>query len=377
MIQKYKELLEIKRIEEEKRKKEEEIKRKIELDKLRKELEIKKQIAMSKIKQIRKPNPDRKKKKIIINENNEDKKETENENVLQLNEPINTDNDDKKDNVEETNDINNKKEENDNEEKKEEINDIEELDAEEENMKVDVDNIKYINPYMSEEDINNPNPFLKTAEMKEVKFFEIKYKKKSVKLRELAIDCQYNNFKEKQLEIEMNTENDANKGTQKVAIPSNISSYFLFSDKIFYRRNLGRRLNSFKQLDKPKDRYQESISPLSFYDNAHKKFRESPLENEKPFAFTENDAIKTFYNFKDNFLQMRKSLSARKEKVFKNTLLYRNSKPKFRIKLDTMAIIPNDTNKFPLYFLPYRRQNGLLTGPKERKPDKKSKKDKK
>ena len=283
------------------------------------------------------------------------KKENENENTLQLNERKDSDNADKKNNIEETNDNNN-------------IN--------EENMKIDVDNIKYINPYMTEEDIINPNPFLKTTEMKEVKFFEIKYKKKSVKLRELAIDCQYNNFKEKQLDIEMN-DNDANKGEQKVSIPSNLSSYFLFSDKIFYRRNLGRKLNSFKQLDMPKNRYQESISPLSFYDNEHKKFRESPLKNVKPVTFTENYAMKTFYNFKDNFLQIRKTLSAHKEKTFKNTLLYKNSKPKYRIKLDTMAIIPNDKNKFPLYFLPYRRQNGLLAGPKERKPDKKPKKDKK
>jgi hypothetical protein len=331
---------------------------------------------MSKIKQIRKPNPDRKKKKIIINENNEDKKENENENTLQLNEQKDSDNADKKNNAEETNDNNNINEENVNEEKQEEINDVNEFDAEEENMKIDVDNIKYINPYMTEEDINNPNPFLKTAEMKEVKFFEIKYKKKSVKLRELAIDCQYNNFKEKQLDIEMN-DNDANKGEQKVNVPSNLSSYFLFSDKIFYRRNLGRKLNSFKQLDMPKNRYQESISPLSFYDNEHKKFRESSLKNEKPVTFTENYAMKTFYNFKDNFLQIRKTLSAHKEIAFKNTLLYKNSKPKYRIKLDTMAIIPNDKNKFPLYYLPYRKQNGLLTGPKERKPDKKPKKDKK
>ena len=380
MIQKYKELLEIKRIEEEKKKKEEEMKRKIELEKLRKELEKKKQIAMSKIKQVRKPNPNRKKKIILEVENNEEKKENENENKLQLNEPINSDNADKKNTVGDTNGINNtNEEENNNEEKQDEINSKEELDVDEDedNNKIDIGNIKYINPYMNEEDINNPNPFLKTAEMKEVKFFEIKYKKKSVKLRELAIDCQYNNFKEKQLELEMNTENDTNKGPQKITIPSNLSSHFLFSDKIFYRRNLGRKLNTFKQLDMPKNRYQESISPLSFYDNVHKKFRDSPLKNEKPVTFTENYAMKTFYNCKDNFLQMRKTLSAHKEKVFKNTILYKNSKPKFRIKLDTMSIIPNDKNKFPLYFLPYRRQNGLLTGPKERKPDKKSKKDKK
>ena len=74
---------------------------------------------------------------------------------------------------------------------------------------------------------------------------------------------------------------------------------------------------------------------------------------------------------------MRKTLSAHKEKEFKNTLLYKNSKPKYRIKLDTMIIPPNDKNKFPLYYLPYKKENALLTGPKQLKPEKKSKKDKK
>ena len=374
MINKYKELLEIKRIEEERKKKEEEEKRKLEEDKLRKELEKKKQIAMSKIKQIRKPNPNRKKKVIIIDSNEEKELNEEEQNKLILNEGLNTDNADIKNTAGETNNINKTNEENNNDLENE--NEIEES-KEEEILKIGTENIKYINPYMSEEDINNPNPFLKTPEMKEVNFYEIKYKKKAVKLRELAIDIQYNNYKEKQLDLETNSENDANKGTQKVNIPSNLASYFLFSDKIFYRRNLGRQLNSFKELDMPKNRYQESISPLSFYDNKHQKFRDSSVKKENPIKFTDNFALKTFYNFKDNFLQIRKTLSAHKEKNFKNTLLYKNSKPKFRIKLDKMSILPDDTNKYPIYYLPYQKQNSLLTGPKEKKTDKKSKKEKK
>ena len=378
MIQKYKELLEIKRIEEEKRKKEEEIKRKIEEEKLRKELEKKRQIAMSKIRQIRKPDPDRKKKKIIITDNKEDKNEIEeNENKLNLNEELNTGNADIKNTVGETNNVNNINEDNNDEVENENSNEIEELNKEEEILRIDIDNIKYINPYMSEEDINNPNPFLKTPEMKEVNFYEIKYKKKSIKLRELAIECQYNNLKEKQLELDTNSENDNNKEAQKVKVPSNLSAYYLFSDKIFLRRNLGRQLNSFNELDMPKNRYQESISPLSFYDNKHKKFRESSLKKEKPITLTDNFALKTFYNYKDNYLQIRKTLSAHKEKAFKNIFLYKNSKPKYKIKLDTMVIMPNDKNKFPIYYLPFQKQNSLLPGPKDKKNEKKGKKEKK
>ena len=391
MINKYKELLEIKRIEEEKRRKEEEIKRKLEEDKLRKELEEKRKIAMSKIKQIRKPNPDRKKKKFVIiaenHEKKEEEKENEEEHKLNLSDELNTDNVDIKNTVGETNGMHGTNEENNNENSKEEEKDnnndnikIEEeinKQEEEDNNKVNIENIKYINPYMSEEDINNPNPFLKTPEMKEVNFYEIKNENKAINLRQIAIDSQYENYKLKQLELETNGEPDNSKGPQKVIIPSNLSSHFLLSNQIFYRRNLGRRLNSFNELDMPKNRYQESISPLSYYDNKHKNFREQSLKDEQPVSVTENFALKTFYNLKDNFLQMRKTLSAHKEKVFKNTLLYKNSKPKFRIKLDSMSVLPNDKNKFPIYYLPFKKEDGLLAGPKPKKGDKKEKKKKK
>ena len=65
MIKKYKELLEKKKIEEELRRQEEERKRKIEEDILRKELEKKREIAKSKIKEIKKPDPNRKKIQMV------------------------------------------------------------------------------------------------------------------------------------------------------------------------------------------------------------------------------------------------------------------------------------------------------------------------
>ena len=73
---------------------------------------------------------------------------------------------------------------------------------------------------------------------------------------------------------------------------------------------------------------------------------------------------------------MRKSLSAHKEKEFKNTLIYKNSKPKYRIKLDDMSIMPNDMNKFPIYYLPYKKEDELMAGPKNKKGDDKKKRKK-
>ena len=358
MIKKYKELLEKRKIEEELRRQEEEAQRKIEEDQLRKELEKKREIAKSKIKEIKKPDPNRKKKKIIILGLNENKKhqeeEHENNNVIIENE-----------------EENDKEEENNGEEK--ELMD----EKVEKDKKIDMNNIKFINQYKSEEQIKkahlNNNIYNKEEnEDKKIQFYEIKINKRGFKLKELAIDTQYNDLKAKQNEL---NESD-NKQNQKVVIPSNLSTYLMFSDKIFYRRNLGRALNNFKEIDIPKSRYQESFSPLSLYDNKHKQLRESPSKLNKKVTLTENFAVKTYYNFKNNFLQMRKSLSAHKEKEFKNTLIYKNSKPKYRIKLDDMSIMPNDMNKFPIYYLPYKKEDELMAGPKNKKGDDKKKRKK-
>ena len=328
MIEKYKDLLKKKKIEDDLKKQEEEEKRRKEEEQLRKELEKKREIAKSKIKEIKKHDPNRKKKKIIILGLN-DKKSEKNSNI----------------NLEPDEESN--EEEENNEEEKEFMDEKLEKD-----MKIDMHNIKYINPYKTEEQIkkeidsinnnnnqnnntkiNNDNNNQANNENKPVKFYEIKNNKKAVKLKELAIETQYNNFKIKQNEL---NELD-NKSNQKVLIPSNLSSRLMFSDKIFYRR-------------------------------------ETPSMVDTKAVLTENFAIKTFYNYKNNFLLMRKTLSAHKEREFKNTLIYKNSKPKYRIKLDDMSIMPNDMNKFPIYYLPYKKENGLLTEPKNKKDDKKHKK---
>ena len=349
MIEKYKELLKRKKMEEDMRKQEEAAKRKIEEEKLRKEFEKKREIAKSKIKEGRKPNPNRKKKKIII---------------LGLTENITENNSNKKENNEENNEV----EEEENKEEQEFKDEIEEK-----NNKIDMDNIKYINPHKTKEQIKNDNANIQNEENKPVQIYDIKNNKKGFKLKELAIKTQYDDYKFKQNEL---NEMDS-KTNQKVLIPPNLSSYLMFSDKIFFRRHLGRTLNNFKELDIPKNRYKESISPLSFYDDKHNNFRESPSMIDKRIILTENFAMKTFYKNKNNFLQMRKTLSAHKEKEFKNTLIYKNSKPKYRIKLDDMSILPNDMNRFPIYYLPYKKENELLAGPKNKKDGKGDKKHKK
>ena len=348
MIEKYKELLNKKKMEEELKKQEEDAKRKMEEDKLRKELEKKREIAKSKIKEIKKHDPNRKKKKIIILGLNEDKHKKENDN-----------------------------ENNNNENKEEELNEEEEKNEEKKEItkdrvkKINLDNIKYINPDLTDDEIKIDIHSKTEDGNNKIKFYKIKNEKQAYKLKELAIKTQYNEFKIKQNEL---NELDS-KSNQKVLIPSNLSTQLMFSDKIFYRRNLGRTLNKFKELDTEKIRYQDGISPLSFYDNKHKKLREASSIKDRRKILTENFAVKNYYSYKNNFLLMRKSLSAHKEKEFKNTFMYKNSKKKFRIRLNDMSIMPNDMNNFPIYFLPFNKELGLLTAPKrEGKADKKHKK---
>ena len=159
MIEKYKELLEKKKKEEEMRRQEEEAQRKIEEEQLRKELEKKREIAKSKIKEIKKPDPNRKKKKIVIvglNGNKPQQQENEEENNIKENEEENEKNEE------------NKEEE---EEEKEFMDESIEKDK-----KVDLGNIKYINQYKTESQLKN--------EDKKVQFYEINNNKRGFKLKE-------------------------------------------------------------------------------------------------------------------------------------------------------------------------------------------------
>jgi hypothetical protein len=348
LVEKYKELLNLKRIEEEKRKKEEEIKKKMEEEILRKEIQKQKEIAMSKMKQIKKTNPNRKKTRNEINEPNkeeDEKKQLEAEKEEKIKEEI----------IEQEKDVIVKES-------------SKKLDKK--NLKINIDNIKYINPYLTEKDCNDQNPFIKKEEAKNVTFYEIKSKDACEKLKEISMNNQYNNFKKLQLDIEENN----SKENKKITMPSPLTSKLLFSDKIFLRRHLSRQLNGFKEFDMIKNRYQGNINPLSYYDDKYTEFRNSTSRNEKKGS-TESFALKTYYNYNNNFLKIRKTLSAHNEKIFRDNKLFKKSKPKFRIILGEMNFLPKDKKKFNYYFLPNKVENQLLAAYKI--DDKKGKKSKK
>jgi len=75
------------------------------------------------------------------------------------------------------------------------------------------------------------------------------------------------------------------------------------------------------------------------------------------------------------FVDSASDLLKKSSKYLEGSKVSGNSK--FRIKLDSMSVLPNDKNKFPIYYLPFKKEDGLLAGPKPKKGDKKEKKKKK
>ena len=69
--------------------------------------------------------------------------------------------------------------------------------------------------------------------------------------------------------------------------------------------------------------------------------------------------FKTFSNFKNDFLSMRRTLSSYLEDQVKNSKLYSRGGKKLRIKLDEMVSSPNKNINYPIIFLPLGGNNLL------------------
>ena len=80
------------------------------------------------------------------------------------------------------------------------------------------------------------------------------------------------------------------------------------------------------------------------------------INNKKP----ENFMFKTFSNFKNDFLSMRRTLSCYHEEQMRNSKLYSRQGKRMRIKLDQMVYTPRDNINYPIIYLPVPG-NSLLT----------------
>ena len=68
-----------------------------------------------------------------------------------------------------------------------------------------------------------------------------------------------------------------------------------------------------------------------------------------------------FTNFKDYFLNLRRTLSNFYEIQMKNSKLYSRERKKMRIKLDEMMHTPRENINYPIVYLPLPGNNLLTT----------------
>ena len=70
--------------------------------------------------------------------------------------------------------------------------------------------------------------------------------------------------------------------------------------------------------------------------------------------------FKTFSNFKDDYLSMRRTLSSFHEEQMRNSKLYSRGGKKMRIQLKELVSTPRDNINYPIIYLPVPGSN-LLT----------------
>ncbi len=71
--------------------------------------------------------------------------------------------------------------------------------------------------------------------------------------------------------------------------------------------------------------------------------------------------FKTFTNFKDDFLSMRRTLSSIHEDQMRNSKLYSRGGKKMRIQLKELVCTPRDNVNYPIIYLPVPGSNLLTT----------------
>ena len=210
------------------------------------------------------------------------------------------------------------------------------------NYKIDINQFKKL---ISEIDDKTS---LKSTQIKKNKIYDIK---------DDYLDKKNKEMKEKNLDLEINA--DKSKKLKQINIEPSIAAKLLFTNRLYSIRNFNRKLNDFKIFDLKKTSYLESLTPLSLYDLKYESFRKN--KKNQIINYNSNNinnfGMKTFYNNKGNFLEMRKSISAHKSREFKNSLLYKKSKIKTKHIFDKILFYKNDNIKYSMYFYPKTEAN--------------------
>ena len=116
-------------------------------------------------------------------------------------------------------------------------------------------------------------------------------------------------------------------------------------------------MNSFKKYDRARLDYRQHLKPLSVYDNVNLggKLFNKHRPNTESSVF-----MKTFSEFPNDFLNIRKRISQYKEDVLKRSNLFKKSGRRIRVNLNAMSTNPRSTRVYPDTYLPVPGDN-LLT----------------
>ena len=195
----------------------------------------------------------------------------------------------------------------------------------------------------------------------------INLKIKPYELKKQTIDYKIKYKIEKDIEIKESNQdnynnNNNNNNQKEFPLQSDISTYRDFTDRTSYLRKINSKLNNVNNVDAPKNGYIHHFTPLSFFDKKNTQLKTERMKsNEIPeIKKQENFMFKTFSNFKNDFLSMRRTLSCYHEEQMRNSKLYSRQGKRMRIKLDQMVYTPRDNINYPIIYLPVPG-NSLLT----------------
>jgi hypothetical protein len=189
----------------------------------------------------------------------------------------------------------------------------------------------------------------------------INLKIKPYELKKQTIDSKIQYKIEKDIEVRESNQDNYNYNSNNVnniqkefPLQSDVSTYRDFTDRSSYLRKINSKLNNVNNVDVAKNNYFHHFTPLSFFDKKNtqiktERMRSNDNSNTKK---TENFMFKTFSNFKNDFLSMRRTLSSYHEEQMRNSKLYSRQGKRMRIKLDQMVYTPRDNINYPIIYLP-------------------------
>lgn len=241
---------------------------------------------------------------------------------------------------------------------------------EEHHDKVNINNIQYISNF-NEESAANFMDYINQTKNKE-KTISINFKSSKLTKLDILLTNQLHSKYEKDAEIEdkikqTNNENEKSELLKTIttsSLASDTLSALRQRNKVFHYRILGSSMNEFNIYER--DRHKKYLTPLSGYDPTYvsqfkiKKQHTEDNNNNNNNGRNSNYFLKTFSQFPNDYLQMRKTVSKFNETTFQRSKVFKKGNKKYKIHMKQMSSAIKDNNKvYPENYLPIQG-NSLL-----------------